>query len=99
MCKKQSGSHRLVRKVTQSLKVSFENCYLWSDSTIVLCWLKLLPNSLKTFVSHRVAEIQELTSNYYWRHVPTKDNPADLISRGIKPSKIVDCSLWWHGPA
>ena len=31
-----------------------------------------------------------------WRHVGTKENPADLGSRG---GHITNCSdLWWHGP-
>lgn len=34
-----------------------------------------------------------------WRYVNTKDNPADLISRGVKPSDLVNNQLWLHGPA
>ncbi|XP_072389441.1 uncharacterized protein [Diabrotica undecimpunctata] len=67
-------------------------------SSIVLSWLKTSANLLKTFVSNRVAEIQETTSFAQWRHVPGKDNPADLVSRGVEPDKIIKCNLWWHGP-
>nr|XP_029708291.1 uncharacterized protein LOC115254764 [Aedes albopictus] len=34
----------------------------------------------------------------HWRHVPSKANPADRISRGVLPSEILEDSLWWHGP-
>lgn len=54
--------------------------------------------SLKTFVSHKVAEIQQLTNVNDWRHVPTNDNPADPLSRGLMPSQLKECSLWWKGP-
>lgn len=30
--------------------------------------------------------------------MPTKNNPADLLSRGLSPLLVKDCSLWWHGP-
>lgn len=26
-------------------------------------------------------------------------NPADLLSRGVNPDKLVHHELWWHGPA
>lgn len=31
-------------------------------------------------------------------HVPTLDNPADIVSRGISPSALLDHNLYWHGP-
>ncbi len=32
------------------------------------------------------------------QHVRSKDNPADLASRGVLPSRLLDSSLWWSGP-
>ncbi|GBM26762.1 hypothetical protein AVEN_175911-1 [Araneus ventricosus] len=32
-------------------------------------------------------------------HVPSKENPRIIISRGIDPEKIQDCNLWWFGPS
>ncbi|KAF0772627.1 Uncharacterized protein FWK35_00001963, partial [Aphis craccivora] len=45
-----------------------------------------------------VVQIQEKTSITDWAHVDTKDNPADIISRGCCPSKLTYTPLWWHGP-
>ncbi|XP_066592940.1 uncharacterized protein [Prorops nasuta] len=28
-----------------------------------------------------------------------KSNPADLNSRGINPSQLIHCTLWWEGPS
>lgn len=92
---------RLIQRVISALAsddfATFE-CTLWSDSTIVLGWIRTSPSLLKTFVCHRVAEIQEHTSSYIWRHVSSKDNPADLLSRGVNPCEVQNCDLWWNGP-
>lgn len=60
--------------------------------------MKSSPLKLKQFVSNRVKEIQDLTSEAKWLHVPSKDNPADLISRGIPISVLRESYLWLHGP-
>ena len=46
------------------------------------------PSSLTTFVSNRVAEIQEWSDQISWRHVPTKQNPADIVSRGFSLLRV-----------
>ncbi|XP_053685762.1 uncharacterized protein LOC128735296 [Sabethes cyaneus] len=40
----------------------------WSDSTIVLHWIKSRSHNWKVFVSNRVAEIQRLLNGSEWRH-------------------------------
>ncbi|XP_062704432.1 uncharacterized protein LOC134286776 [Aedes albopictus] len=70
----------------------------WSDSSIILHWIRSPPTVWKVFVSNRIAEIQKLSIHDSWRHVPSKANPADRISRGVLPSEILEDSLWWHGP-
>jgi len=37
-----------------------------------------------------VGDIQDLTMINEWNHVGTKDNPANLISRGCNPREIVE---------
>ncbi|GFW48234.1 integrase catalytic domain-containing protein [Trichonephila clavipes] len=53
---------------------------------------------LKTFVQNRVAKIQELYPNQLWRHVPSDQNPADLVSRGVDHDKLLQQNLWLNGP-
>lgn len=88
----------LFEKVRDSLSVPVTETYLWTDSTIVLSWLAMEPSDLKTFVSNRVSSIQSLTSSCHWKHVPSQDNPADLISRGLSPRNLLVSSIWWSGP-
>ncbi|XP_062711079.1 uncharacterized protein LOC134289096 [Aedes albopictus] len=71
----------------------------WSDSSIVLHWISSSSSSWKIFVSNRVAEVQKLSEGAQWRHVPTQENPADRLSRGMQPEDIEDDMLWWHGPS
>ena len=52
----------------------------WSDSSIVLCWLRKAPNSLNTFVANRVCNIHQLIPNAQWRHIASAFNPADMLS-------------------
>ncbi|XP_072384596.1 uncharacterized protein [Diabrotica undecimpunctata] len=89
---------RLSNKVIQSLTLKLTNIFLWSDSTIVLGWIKTPPNLLKTFVANRVSEITSNISSGTWSHVGSKENPADLLTRGVDPSLIQASNLWWNGP-
>ena len=70
----------------------------FSDSTIVLGWLRTPTYRLKTFVGNRVSQIAELTDLSLWRHVNTHDNPSDWGSRGCLPRDLIHNSMWWSGP-
>lgn len=73
----------LMARIVRAMRLEGISKFYWSDSEIVLCWLHKFPSSLKTFVSHRVAAIQTASSIADWWHVLSKQNPADLISRGM----------------
>nr|CAI5846010.1 unnamed protein product [Callosobruchus analis] len=89
---------KLANNTSKALKLDNVKRFFWCDSTIVLTWLKTPSSKLKTFVSNRDSEIQETTSLDTWKHIPSTLNPADLISRGMKPSEIHSAKIWWHGP-
>lgn len=91
---------KLADVVIRQFSKQLENCYFWTDSEIVLWWLQKSPSQLKTFVANRVAAIQTKTTEkgFQWNWVAGEQNPADLASRGINPSKLVKSRLWWNGP-
>ncbi|XP_045774363.1 uncharacterized protein LOC123873546 [Maniola jurtina] len=89
---------RLYKKISESLHCQFDSVTFWTDSTIVLGWLRMAPNLLKTFVQNRIVEIHELTGELPWRHVSGKDNPADMASRGVLLNDLATSTLWWEGP-
>ncbi len=96
-----AAAHLLAKVMTMLAK---ELCltkgvlYGWTDSMVVLAWLRRSPDELKVFEANRVAAIQEAMEPGQWRHVPTNDNPADLASRGCTSKKLLENSLWWNGP-
>ncbi|XP_054745963.1 uncharacterized protein LOC129250358 [Anastrepha obliqua] len=95
-----SAAHLLAKlwsRIAPMLSRPIENINFWTDSEIVLHWIKTHPSVLQTFVANRVSEIQELTDKATWRHVPTKLNPADQVSRGCNVDELNN-SIWFSGP-
>lgn len=45
----------------------------------------------------RVSDIHTITNDAGWRHVSSKDNPADCATRGITVKELRDSTLWWNG--
>lgn len=90
---------RLYEKVKSSLRTKISHVTFWTDSMIVLGWLKMIPIKLQTFVRNRVGEILETTRDCSWRHVPTDQNPADYLSRGVDIRLIPSLDRWWSGPS
>ena len=87
---------RLRREITQTLTVTVNQVFIWTDSTTVLQW----NNSNKKqpiFVANRVCEILQYSSVDQWNHVATKDNPADADTRGMS-AEILQLSSWVKGP-
>ncbi|XP_043494166.1 uncharacterized protein LOC122519065 [Polistes fuscatus] len=96
------GAALLVKLILRLTSLDFlQRCpiFVWSDSQIVLTWLRTHPCHWKTFVANRVSLIQTQLPSATWSHVPTKENPADLASRGVLPEELAESSLWWRGPA
>ncbi|XP_027839404.2 uncharacterized protein LOC114121329 [Aphis gossypii] len=89
---------QLAMKVANSWKVDVHRFYLWTDSTIVLGWLNSQSIRLKTYVSNRISQILDITNTEQWYYVRTYDNPADLLSRGVKAHAIKGMEMWWSGP-
>lgn len=93
----------LLAKMLASLKdfilqINVSSINLYSDSTIVLSWLRTPPHLLKIFVANRVVEILQHTAPNQWNHVKSAENPADPASRGLLADELIGCSIWWNGP-
>ncbi|GFX19895.1 integrase catalytic domain-containing protein [Trichonephila clavipes] len=87
----------LLQATLPTLTLPISETFAWSDSKITLAWLKSEPRRWQPFVANRVAQIQELT-NVHWNFVSGLENPADCGTRGIPPTKLEKCNLWFNGP-
>ncbi|GFU11270.1 uncharacterized protein TNCV_3083991 [Trichonephila clavipes] len=65
--------------VLESLRkvILIDKSFLFSDSKIVLDWLKSSPSRWKIFVVNRILRNQKMTSETSWHHVKSQENPAD----------------------
>ncbi|XP_062535430.1 uncharacterized protein LOC134204669 [Armigeres subalbatus] len=85
----------LIEKVESSADLHAKH-FFWTDSTTLAFyhWLSSSPSRWKTFIANRVSEIQQITANGIWAHVPGLENPADVISRGMPPNDLKDFAPW-----
>ncbi|XP_045541390.1 uncharacterized protein LOC123722864 [Papilio machaon] len=89
---------KLLLEVARVLNVQKSDLHAWTDSTVVLAWLSDHPSRWKTFVANRTSEILTALDSTQWHYVDTKNNPADIASRGTTPTSLLNASLWKHGP-
>ena len=90
--------NKLAETIVNALTISKDAITFWTDSTSVLWWIRGHNRRLKPFVSNRVGEIQMFSSPNQWRYVPTKVNPADYLTRGMKLSELTNLKTWWEWP-
>ncbi|GFQ84008.1 integrase catalytic domain-containing protein [Trichonephila clavata] len=90
---------RLSSKVQEIIRKKKEcKVFRWTDSKIVLFWIKGSSKRWKQFVADRVQEITKLTDPDSWFHCSGQDNPSDFLSRGLSADLLLS-NKWWNGPA
>ena len=89
---------KLWNTIKRMMNFQIDDVYFWTDSEIVLHWIETHSSSLTTFVSKSVTGIQEWSDQVSWRHVPTKQNPADIVSRGSHVKDLRN-SIWFIEPS
>ena len=77
--------------------ISFECIILWCDSKCVLGWIRST-HILPAFVQKRITEIRK-ARNVTFRYVNSKNNSADLPTRGMTFEELRNSLLWWTGPS
>ncbi|GFW92832.1 integrase catalytic domain-containing protein [Trichonephila clavipes] len=95
------GALLAARLAKEVKKILDQKCstraFFWTDSQVTLHWIKGPSHRRKPFVANRVREIQSLTDPNSWFHCSGKDNPADLLTRGISVDALTTNSKWWNG--
>ncbi|GFT82728.1 pro-Pol polyprotein [Trichonephila clavipes] len=97
------GALLAARLAKEVKKILDQKCstraFFWTDSQVTLHWIKGPSHRWKPFVANRVRGIQSLTDPNSWFHCSGKDNPADLLTRGISVDALTTNSKWWNGPS
>uniref|UniRef100_A0ABD2WYW1 Integrase catalytic domain-containing protein n=1 Tax=Trichogramma kaykai TaxID=54128 RepID=A0ABD2WYW1_9HYME len=95
------AAHLLV-KLTASFAATVDfaqaRIHLWSDSKTTLHWIHGLPAKWPVFVANRCADIITHVPQASWHYINTKQNPADVASRGCNVACLRSDRLWWSGP-
>ena len=89
----------LATTIKAELNITFTETRFWTDSTTVLHWITNPDLQLKAFVANRVAKVIEGSQEAAWSYVNTKITPADIGSRGLRPSDNQGIQPWLNGPA
>ena len=75
---------RMDSAVRNELDFNVKKVVFWTDSMIVLNYIKNESRRFQTYVANRVTEIRELTHSDQWRLCDGMINPADDASRGLE---------------
>ena len=78
---------KLICLIRNKLEYPIHDTIYWTDSTVVLQYIRSESRRFHTFVANRVAMIHDESTPRQWRHVDTCGNPADIASRGAKGSE------------
>ena len=84
--------------VKKELNIHLKESLLWTDSTAVLQYINHDDRCFHTFVANRVSTIRDLSEPTKWKHISTKENPADYVSRGLKVPDFLKTRTWLEGP-
>ncbi|XP_048003936.1 uncharacterized protein LOC125240133 [Leguminivora glycinivorella] len=88
---------RLADTIIKESDYVIKEKYFWSDSKTALAWIRSDPRKYKTYVAHRLAEIENTTTPANWRWVPSAANVADDATRGV-PAHFGADHRWFVGP-
>ena len=88
---------RLAVSTATALRLPLDCIYAYSDSKVVLAFLKQDASKWKIFAQNRCQEILASIPRHRWSHVPGEMNPADWPSRGTSLISLQQ-KFWLHGP-
>ena len=90
-------STQAVSKVMKELNLNIDGVTFYTDSKIVLGYIKNDARRFHVYVANRVQLIRNVSEPSQWRYVETTENPADIGSRGTT-AKALAHSIWLDGP-
>ncbi|XP_014678264.1 PREDICTED: uncharacterized protein LOC106818058, partial [Priapulus caudatus] len=80
----------------RELELCITKSYFWTDSELVLKYIKNEARRFQVFVGNRISTIRQLTEPDQWYYIASEDNPADVITRGEAAGRL-DTGKWFEG--
>ena len=90
---------KLHKFLEDQLDLQVHKTVFWTDSTIVLQYIRNEARRFQTFVANRLSTIHDASSPCQWRYVDSQSNPADYASRGLSILETEKFETWLIGPA
>ena len=88
--------HKLLSK---ELEIPVHQTVFWTDSAIVIQYIRNEAKRFQTFVANRLSLIHDVSLPMQWKYVPSELNPADHASREIKATDTDYLDHWLYGPS
>ena len=82
----------------KELQIPIKKEMFWTDSDVVLAYIRNEAKRFKFFVAHRIELIQEHSDECQWFYISSKQNSADHASRGIDICNQNKVEQWLLGP-
>lgn len=83
--------------ITREIDIKFDNVSFFTDSRVVIGYIKNESKRFFTYVANRVDKIRRLSEPEDWHYISTKLNPADEGTRSVQVKDLQN-SLWLNGP-
>ena len=90
---------RLRHTIVKEMHFNFEKIFHLVDSSIIRAQIQKESYGFATYVAIRIGEIQTLTDPVEWWWIPSKENPADMVTRVCKSEDLSHNSIWQEGPS
>ena len=84
-------------RVLKEIDMEINQVTYYTDSKVVLGYLQNDSRRYYVYVANRVQLIRRLSSPHQWRYIDITQNPADLATRRLTASNLMD-SDWLKGP-
>lgn len=91
-------SAKMASLISNEMELPDLKHYFWTDSKVVLSYLKNESRRFKTYVANRIQQIKNKTNIEDWHYVKSSENPADIASRGLSPDESRKIDFWFNGP-
>ncbi len=85
--------------VQRELPIKLDAVTYWTDSAVVLQYIKNAEKRFHMSVANRVATVLDQTSPMQWFYTNTRNDSADDASRSLKVNRLLSSSKWSKGPA